>query len=83
MCFCYANKPFELTTGELFNILTAPIHYRGLQCYILYKSDEEKLIYILDDQRMSTFTANFHFWVKYSFNLLGAVVALMDRALDL
>ncbi len=33
-----------------------------------------KLIYILDNLRMSTFSVNFYFWVNYSFKGLSRVV---------
>ncbi len=56
-------------------ILTAPIHYRGsigeqvMWCYISPNLFwwRNKLIYILDDLRVRTFSANFHFWVNYCF----------------
>ncbi len=53
-------------------ILTAPIHFRAstgeqvMECYIspyLVKKNS----YILDWLRVSTLSAHFHFWVKYSF----------------
>ncbi len=35
--------------------------------FLQISSDEEKLIYILESQRVSIFSANFHFWVNNSF----------------
>ncbi len=35
--------------------------------FLQISSDEEKLIYILDSQRVSIFSANFHCWVNNSF----------------
>ncbi len=56
-------------------ILTAPIHCRGsiveqvMECYISPNLFwwKNKLLYILDGLRRSTFSANFHFWVNYFF----------------
>ncbi len=58
-------------------ILTAPIHCRAsigeqvMHCYISPNLfwRRNKLIYILDGLRVSTFSANCHFWVNYSINL--------------
>ncbi len=58
------------------DILTAPIHCRGsigeqvMGCYISPNQFwwRNKLIYILDGLRLSKCSANFHFWVIYSFN---------------
>ncbi len=33
-----------------------------------------KLIYILDELRVSTFTASFHFWVNYSFKAVQQII---------
>ncbi len=52
-------------------ILTAPIHCKGsiaeqvMECFP--KTDEETNSKILDGLRVSKFSANFHFWVNYSF----------------
>ncbi len=41
------------------------------------------LPYILDDLRVSTFSANFHFWVNYSFNLKKSAYTMWkDRLLE-
>ncbi len=56
-------------------ILTAPIHCRAsiaktvMWCYIPPNMMKKQLILILDGLRMSTFSALFHFWLNYSYNV--------------
>ncbi len=53
-------------------ILTAPIHCRGSTGEQVMLNFSNKLIYILDGQRVSTFAGNVHFWVKNCFKLSHA-----------
>ncbi len=68
-------------------ILTAPIHCRGsigeqvMECYI---SPFLQLIHILYGLRVSTFSANFQFWVNYSprkFHLIFSINAQLTSTL--
>ncbi len=67
------NKAALFLLGVWTFILMAPIYCRGsigeMQCWISPNLFWwlNKLIYILDDLRVSTFSANFHFWKYYSF----------------
>jgi len=48
------------------------IHYCASDVMINFAKYVQMKKLILDGLRVSIFSANFHFWMKYSFTLLGA-----------
>ncbi len=64
-------------------ILTAPIqsiHWWDTDAMLHFsKFDEKQLIYISDGLRVSTFPANFQFWLNYSFMDSDSVLVYDDH----